>query len=136
MEKNDMPSDSASVGNPGNHRTLGVCWLVYGILRLIAGIGLIIWSGTATVMFGALLVRVPDPFSMMTEFHIVYICLIVLSFLCGVLGIVAGLALIANGESGRRLAILAAFFSLCEIPFGLALGTYTLVVFLPSNRSS
>lgn len=131
-----MPSDSFSAGNPGNHRTLGLCWLVYGIFRLILGIGLIIWSGTATVMFGALLARVPDPFSMMTEFHFVYVCVIVLSFLCGVLGLVAGLAFMGNGGSARMLAILAAFFSVSEIPFGATLGIYTLVAFLRPYRPS
>jgi hypothetical protein len=132
-----MPSEDYPAGGLGNQRrTLGFLWIVYGIFRLIVGIALILWSGTATVMFGALLARVPDPFSMMTEFHIVYMGVIVLSFVCAVLGIFAGLALMANGGSARMLAILAAFFSVCEIPFGTTLGIYTLVVFLRSNRSS
>jgi hypothetical protein len=132
-----MPSEDHAAGSVGNQqRTLGFLWIVYGIFRLIVGIALILWSGTATVMFGALLARVPDPFSMMTEFHIVYVGVIVLSFLCALLGIFAGLALLANGGSARMLAILAAFFSVSEIPFGTTLGIYTLVVFLRSNRSS
>ncbi len=131
-----MMSEGPSAGNPGNHRTLGLCWIVYAIFRFAVGIALMIWSATSTVMFGALLARVPDPFSMMTEFHIVYTCVIVLSFLCGVLGLFAGLALLANGASARMLVILAAFFSVSEIPFGTTLGIYTLVVFLRSDRSS
>jgi hypothetical protein len=131
-----MASEDFSTGNSSSHRrTLGLCWVVYGIFRLIVGIGLVIWSGTATLMFGALLARVPDPFSMMNEFHFVYMGLIVLSFLCGILGLLAGLALLANGGSARMLAILAAFFSVSEIPFGTTLGIFTLVVFLRPNRS-
>jgi len=132
-----MTSEDFSGGSLGRQlRTLGFLWIVYGIFRLVVGICLILWSSTATVMFGALLARVPDPFSMMSEFHIVYMGVIVLSFLCCVLAIFAGLALLANGASARLLATLAAFFSISEIPFGTTLGIYTLVIFLRPNRST
>jgi hypothetical protein len=127
-----MSSDVRISQSPGsNLRTLGVFWIVYGIVRLVTAVCLFIYSGTATLMFGALLNRVPDPFSLMTDFHFFYIVLIALSVLCGILGIVAGLALLAGSGSGRVLALVAAFFSLCEIPLGLTLGTYTLIVLLP-----
>jgi hypothetical protein len=54
-----------------------------------------------------------------------------LSFLCGLFGILAGLALLANQQSARMLALLAAFLSVSEIPFGTTLGIYSLVVLLP-----
>ena len=96
---------------------------------------LVIFSGTATLMFGALLNRVPDPFALMTDFHFIYVLMIILSVLCGILGILAGLALLAGSGSGRSLALAAAFLSLCEIPLGLTLGTYTLVVLLPTRSA-
>jgi len=40
---------------------LGGCWIVYGVIRLVQATLLVLYSGTATVMFGALLSRVPDP---------------------------------------------------------------------------
>ena len=127
-----MSSDVRIAESPGgNLRTLGVFWIVYGIVRLVMAVCLFVYSGTATLMFGALLNRVPDPFSLMTDFHFFYIVLIALSVLCGILGIISGLALLAGGGSGRVLALAAAFFSLCEIPLGLTLGTYTLIVLLP-----
>jgi hypothetical protein len=127
-----MPSDESAAGNPTGHRQiLGVCWLAYGIFRLILGIFLFLFSGTATVMFGALLTRVPDPFALMADFHIVYIGILVLTFLCAVLGLLAGLALLANQRPARMLALFAAFLSLSEIPFGTTLGIYTLIVLLP-----
>jgi hypothetical protein len=130
-----MTSEDFSGGSLGKQlRSLGFLWIVYGIFRLVVGICLLLWSSTATVMFGALLARVPDPFSMMSEFHIVYMGVIVLSFLCCVLGIFAGLALLANGASARLLAVVAAFLSVSEIPFGTTLGIYTLVIFLRPNR--
>jgi hypothetical protein len=130
-----MSFDESEAVKLSSHRgTLGACWLVYGILRVLAGIWLILFSGTSTVMFGALLNRVPNPFALMSDFHLVYACLVVLSFLCGLFGILAGLALLANQRPARVLAVIAAFLSVSEIPFGTTLGIYTLVVLLPSSR--
>jgi hypothetical protein len=121
-----------------SYKTLGFCWIVYGILRLVMAVILAVYSGTATVMFGALLVRVPDPFSLMTLFHVVYLCMIILSGIAGVLGILAGLSLMggAGSGAGRTLAIVAAILSVSELPIGTTLGIYTLVVLLPSPRSA
>jgi hypothetical protein len=127
-----MSLDESAAGNlSGHRRILGVCWLVYGILRLVMGICLVLFSGTATVMFGALLGRVPDPFALMGDFHIVYAGIVVLTVLCGLFGILAGLALLANQRPARMLALRAAFLSVSEIPFGTTLGIYTLIVLLP-----
>ena len=114
----------------GELRLLGGCWIVYGVICLLGGALLIIYSGTATVMFGALLARVPDPYTLMTLFHFVYTLLIVLAFIRGVLGILAGLALAALRSSGRTLALVAAFLSLYDIPLGTTVGIWTLVLFL------
>jgi hypothetical protein len=127
-----MSLDDSAAGNlSGHRRILGVCWLVYGILRLIMGICLVLFSGTATVMFGALLGRVPDPFALMGDFHILYAGIVVLTVLCGLFGLLAGLALLAKQRPARMLALLAAFLSVSEIPFGTTLGIYTLIVLLP-----
>lgn len=124
--------DESAAGNlSGQRRILGVCWLLYGIFRLLMGIGLVLFSGTATVMFGALLSRVPDPFALMGDFHIVYAGIVVVTVLCGLFGLLAGLALLANQRPARMLALLAAFLSVSEIPLGTTLGIYTLIVLLP-----
>ena len=111
----------------GNWRVLGACWLVYGLFRIVVGICLVLFTGTATLMFGALLGRVPNPYALMADFHLVYAVLVILSFLCGVVGILAGLALLANQPSARTLALVASFLSVSEIPFGTTLGIYTLI---------
>lgn len=127
MSLNDAPAR-----NPERHlKILGVCWLVFGVLRLLAAAWLMSFAGTATVMFGALLNRVPDPFSLMYRFHLVYFMIEVLAIVCGILGILAGLALLAGRRAGRILALFAAFLSLSNLPLGITLGTYTLVVLLP-----
>jgi hypothetical protein len=96
---------------------------------------LFIYSATATVMFGALLNRVSNPFSLMADFHVVYIAMIALSVVCGVLGIIAGLALLAGNPSGHLLALVAGFLSLSNIPLGTTLGIFTLVVLLPKRAA-
>lgn len=129
-----MPTyESSSTSPSGNFRTLGVLWIVYGVMRLVGALLLFYFSATATLMYGALLNRVANPFAMMSDFHIVYAMIIILGAICGILGIIAGLGLMAG--SGRGVALLAAVLSLCEIPFGLTLGTYTLVALLPARRS-
>jgi len=81
-------------------------------------------------MFGALLNRVPDPFRMMDTFHFVYGLLVAISAVCGILGLMAGLALLTGSRPGRALAILAAFLSLSSIPLGTTLGIYSLIILL------
>jgi hypothetical protein len=136
IQEKKMSLEGYDAVNLSNHRgLLGVCWIVYGILRVIAGIWLILFSGTSTVMFGALLTRVPNPFALMGDFHAVYAGLVVLSFACGLFGILAGLALLSNQRAARKLVVLAAFLSVSEIPFGTTLGIYTLVVLLSSSRA-
>jgi len=113
-----------------NSTTLGALWIVYAILRLVAVILLVLYAGTATVMFGALLTRVVDYASLMAIFHTFYIAAIIVTALSGLFGLFAGLALLA-GKSARTLSLVAAFLSLSDLPCGTTLGIYTLIVFLP-----
>lgn len=117
-------------------RIMGVCWVIYGAIRLLLAVWLIVFSTTATVMFGALLNRVPDPFSLMSAFHLLYLIVVVWSFAAGVIGIVAGLALLAGRSAGRTLGIVAALLSICEIPLGVTIGSYTLIVLLTARTES
>jgi len=126
-----VTGDSVPQNRSSDIRMLGTFWIIYGIARLIAALWLISFTNTATVMFGALLNRVPDPFTMMNFFHIFYIFLIVLSAVCGVFGILAGVALLASRKSGRMLGLIAGFLSLSDIPLGLTLGIYSLIFLLP-----
>jgi hypothetical protein len=126
-----MSTSSATPQNPrANSTTLGALWIVYAILRFIAVILLVLYAGTATVMFGALLTRVVDYASLMAIFHIFYIAAIIVTALSGIFGLLAGLALLA-GKSARTLSRTAAFLSVADLPLGTTLGIYTLIVFLP-----
>jgi uncharacterized membrane protein len=126
-----MPTNAVDTRNPAaNWSTLGSLWIVYGIIRLAAAILLVLYSGTATVMFGALLSRVPDPFTLMSIFHLLYVVAIIVTVLAGLFGVLAGLALLAERASARSLSLAAGFLSLCDIPLGTTLGIYTLINFI------
>jgi hypothetical protein len=114
-------------------RSLGSLWIVYGVVRLIMVLCLLVYGRTATLMFGALLSRVPDPFAYLDIFHLLYTVEIALSAVCGLIGLVAGLALLGGHSSGRRLALISAVLSVSDIPLGITLGIYTLVDLLPSK---
>jgi hypothetical protein len=107
-------------------KTLGLAWIVYGVFRLAVTVWLIAFTTTATLMFGALLSRVPDPYTIMTVFHILYSAVIVWSGISAVLGIVAGLTMLASQRGSRTLVVAAALLALPELPFGIMLGVYTM----------
>lgn len=114
-------------------RALGICWILYSLYRIGLGVLALVMIPTATVMFGALLSRVNDPYSMMSVFHALYMCWIGLSFVCAALGILGGLALMRNANDGRLLLAAASLFSLSDLPLGIAIGVYTLIA-LASSR--
>jgi hypothetical protein len=118
-------------GSGEQRRGLGICWIVYGLLRIVGAVWMIGFSGTATVMFGALLTRVPNAEVMMADFHVIYTCIVVLGFVCGVVGVLAGIALLSGLGAARLLGIVAGVLAVSEIPLGLTLGVWTLVVLLP-----
>src|ERR1700682_3080164 len=123
----------AEMESGASMRNLGILWVLYGILRLVAALGIFLYSGTLTVMWGALLARVPNPFTLMDLFHVFLIFVIALDVVADIVSIIAGLALISGGPNARRVGMLAAFLALINGPLGIALGAYTLVVLVPAN---
>ena len=114
-------------------RNLGILWVLYGLLRLVGALGVFLYSGTLTLMWGALLTRVPNPFALMDLFHGFLLFAILLGIVAGVVSIIAGLGLMSGGASARSLGLVAAFFALINGPLGIALGAYTLVVLVPAG---
>jgi hypothetical protein len=127
-----MPTSSSPTQNPRtNLTTLGALWIIYGILRLVAAILLLVYTGTATVMFGALLTRVPDPATLMTTFHNFYIAATLVTALSGLFALMAGTSLLTAKPFARGFSLVAAFLSLSDLPLGTTMGIYTLIIFLP-----
>ena len=114
-------------------RNLGILWILYGLLRLVGALGVFLYSGTLTLMWGALLSRVPDPFTLMGLFHGFLIFVIILGIVAGVVSIIAGLNLMSSAASARTLGLVAALFGLTNGPLGIALGTFTLVFLARPN---
>jgi hypothetical protein len=111
-----------------NHRGFGTLWLLYGVLRVAMAAFLVVFSATARLMFGALLSRVPNPFTWMSLFEVLYWTIIAWCIACAILSFLAAGALLGHRHSAQRTGMIAALVSLPEIPFGLVLGVYTLLV--------
>jgi hypothetical protein len=114
-------------------RTLGILWILYGLERFVVALAIFLCIPTLTVMWGALLTRVPNPLTLMDLFHVFLILMIILAIVAGIISILAGLALMSGGPPARKLGLFAAFLALVSGPLGIALGAYTLVVLVPAG---
>ena len=63
---------------------------------------------------------------------LLYTSIVVLTSIGALLSLVTGISLLMRKSWGRIFAIVVAILSLIKIPFGTALGIYTLWVLLPS----
>jgi hypothetical protein len=126
-----MRTNKASITLPRSSRTLGSLWIVYGVLRVLSGAWVVVYSGTLTVMWGALLSRVPNPFAWMTLFHVALAVIVALDVIACIISILAGIALMQGSPSARNWGLVAAFFGLTNGPLGIALGAFTVAVLLP-----
>jgi hypothetical protein len=117
-------------------RTCGILWILYGLLRLVGALLVFMYSPTLTLMWGALLSRVPNPFALMNLFHVLLNFAIILGIVAGIVCIIAGLSLMSDGASARTLGYVAAFFGLTNGPLGIALGAFTLAFIRPVEASN
>lgn len=117
----------------GTFRTLGILWLFYAILRFAGAAFILVYSTTLTLMWGALITRVPNPFALMSLFHVFLTFAMVLNIVAGIFALFAAIALLGQAASSRTLALIASFFALINGPLGIALGAYTLVIFVPRS---
>jgi hypothetical protein len=120
----------------GTYGTLGVLWAVYAILRFAGAAFIVVYEGMLTVMWGAIITRVANPFALMSLFHFFLVFAIVLNIVAGIVSLFAAIALLGRAGSARKLALVASFFGLTNGPLGIALGAYTLVICFPRGSSS
>jgi uncharacterized membrane protein (DUF2068 family) len=120
-----------------NLQVLAILWLVAGALNLIFGFGLFT---VGRIVFGNILANTglhPDGFvnfAPLVRTLLVFIGGFVI--VKAILGITTGLGLLQRQTWARPLAIVMSFFELLHIPFGTALGIYTLVVLLPGEAAT
>ena len=106
----------------GHVRLLGILWIAISAFRLIPGLVLIV------------IFRSPDFPPGVPDFLHILLPAIGFIFLAGaVVGGVAGAGLLTYQPWARMLAIVFGAFNLIDLPFGTALGIYTLWVLLPAE---
>ena len=110
-----------------NLQPLGVMWCLYGAYRIITVlVGLVfLHTMAAEGMFG----QMPQPIVHLIHAALPMFGLMVIAI--GSAAIVAGYGLLTQKNWGRILAIILACLALIKIPFGTALGIYTLWVLAP-----
>ena len=114
-------------------KTLGVLWLIYGCLRIVAVAALLVYSGTLALMWGALLDRVPNPLAWMTAFHVVLVLVVAWSIIAAFFSFVAAVALMRKSVPARMDTLVAALLALPDLPLGIILGVYSIAVLLPRS---
>jgi len=106
----------------GHIRLLGILWLAISALRLIPGLFLIAIAGSR--------IFPPDiPPFVQALLPAIGLCFLLVAGI----GIAIGWGLLARQSWARMLTIVFGAISLIDIPFGTALGIYTLWVLLPAE---
>jgi hypothetical protein len=121
----------APVTFDSRRKTMGALWALYGILCFIEVAWFVVQANTLSVMWGALLSRVPNPYPWMSFFHFALLMAVALLVLAGVFALLAGSAMLTQSRSRRNMAVVAGFLGLVTGPIGLVLGVYTLILLLP-----
>jgi hypothetical protein len=119
--------------NNSRFGALGVWWMIYGVLCVAKVAWIVINEATLTLMWGALLNRVANPFFWMSMFHFAMLAVVIVVVVTALFSFLAAIALMQGGPSSRTLALVAGFLGLITGPLGIALGVYTLIVMLPQT---
>lgn len=123
----------SAVGRVTRHRNvLGILWVVRGVMLLPAAAVLMGLSGHGPWMWGM------DQWGMgMPGFvHSLLGGFGMGLLVVAIVGFVAGIGLITAQEWARLLAIIIGIVELISIPFGTALGIYTLWVLMPQQSDA
>ena len=88
-------------------------------------------DATLSLMWGAVVSHVANPFAWMSAFRFFLVGIIALLIVTGAVAIFAGVSLAQGHASSRRLALIASFLGILSGPLGIALGVYTLILLLP-----
>ena len=106
---------------PDHVKIIGILWIVFGALSLFGALVIFL------ILMGASLI--PD-MGEIAPGILRFVGFVVSSFLAllGVPKIIGGLGLLKGHEWARILVLVVSFLSLINIPFGTALGVYSIVV--------
>lgn len=119
----DAPAvPSATSGGSGHVKLLGILWLALSGMRLIPAIAIL-------GMFRSRFDFLPSDVPGFVPFLISFMGLVFLAG--GILGLAVGWGLLTWQPWARMAAIVLGCISLLELPFGTAVGIYTLWALLP-----
>lgn len=109
-------------------RLLGILWLALGAINTVGSLGILF---AANYVYGHVLI--PDGAPPVPRNFLHFILTAVGTFVLAkaAVELIAGWGLLRREPWARMLTLVLAFFSLFNIPFGTALGIYTLWVLLP-----
>ena len=115
-------------------QTLGIMWCVYGVYRALTGIigAMFLFGMSRPGFLGSFGARGNFPMIPAAWMGAMASFVAVISLIYAALSFAVGFALMNRKPWGRTLAIVAAILQLIKIPFGTALGIYTLWVLIPS----
>lgn len=117
------------------YRTLGVLWGIYGLLMVAGAAWIIVYNRTLTVMWGAIVSRVADPFAWMNMFHLFLVATVVMALLSALFSLLAAFTLMSGSGAARRLGLIAAAFGMLGTPPGIALGVFTVAMLFPMGAA-
>jgi hypothetical protein len=119
-------------------QTLGILWCVYGAYRAVAGIfaALILSGMSMPGYFGGWGAHNVFPFAHAPWMAGLGIFVALITLIFSVLSFAVGFSLLTRRPWGRTLAIVVAVLQLIKIPFGTALGIYTLWVLAPATSGA
>ena len=107
---------------------LGILWLAMSALNTVGGVVLLVVANT----FFPHIHELGAPREVPSEFLTSLLTILgILVLAKSAIGFLAGWGLIQREAWGRVIALVLAFISLFNIPFGTAIGVYTLWVLLP-----
>lgn len=105
-------------------KLLGILWVAISVLHLVPGIGLIFFGSFALPFIPFHVRALVVPIAMMAG---------IFFLASAILGVLAGWGLLTYRPWARILAIILGIIALIHVPFGTALGIYTLWVLLPTE---
>jgi hypothetical protein len=120
------------VGRVQQHsQLLGILWIAISALNAVGGVILVLLGTTLFPHLREIGKVPPDvPLGFLTAILTTIGILILAKAACG---FIAGRGLMLHETWGRMVTLVLAFISLFNVPFGTALGVYTLWVLLPSE---
>jgi hypothetical protein len=111
-------------------RVLAIFWIAYSALNVIGGVVMIVLAGSIFGHLGRVAEMPPEIFVWLRP---IMVSLGSITLVKAAAGFFAGWGLLHREPWARILALIVGFLALLNIPFGTALGIYTLWVLLPAQ---